>query len=152
MKTVITYGTFDLFHYGHIEILRRAKALAGEAGRLIVAVSTDDFNAVKGKTSHQPFEKRRENVADFRFVDEVIPEENWDQKKTDIAKYGVDVFVMGDDWAGKFDELKDFCDVVYLSRTADISSTEIRTLLEKRRLEHPEESGVIDEIEEEIDV
>lgn len=129
MKTVITYGTFDLLHYGHIEILRRAKELAGEAGRLIVAVSTDEFNAIKGKHSHMPFEKRKELVAAIRYADEVIPENDWEQKRNDITEHNVDIFVMGNDWEGKFDELKDLCDVVYLERTPTISSTLLRAAL-----------------------
>lgn len=126
-KTVITYGTFDLFHVGHLRLLKRAKALAGEDGRLIVAVSTDTFNwDSKQKKSTIPYEARAEIVAAIRYVDAVIPEESWQQKRTDIPKYGVDVFLMGDDWVGKFDDLKDLCDVVYLPRTEGISSTQIR--------------------------
>lgn len=125
MKTVITYGTFDLLHYGHIELLRRAKELA-DGGKLIVAVSTDEFNAIKGKKSHMPFEKRSELVKALRYVDEIVPEENWDQKRIDVKKHKVDLFVMGDDWRGKFDELKALCEVVYLPRTEMISSTLLR--------------------------
>lgn len=128
MKTVITYGTFDLLHYGHIEILRRAKELA-DGGKLIVGVSTDEFNAVKGKKSHMSYEKRKELVEAIRYVDLVIPENNWEQKREDVQKYNVDVFVMGNDWEGKFDELKEFCEVVYLPRTRTISSTELRKLI-----------------------
>lgn len=128
MKTVITYGTFDLLHYGHIEILRRAKELTG-GGKLIVAVSSDEFNAIKGKKSHMPFEKRKELVESIRYADEVIPEENWEQKKNDIRDHGVDIFVMGNDWEGKFDELKEFCEVVYLPRTPSISSTAIKRII-----------------------
>ncbi len=127
MKTVITYGTFDLFHIGHLRILERAKALAGEDGKLIVAVSTDRFNWVeKHKKSTIRDKDRMEIVAALRCVDMVIPEDNWEQKKTDVAKYNVDIFVMGDDWKGKFDFLKDQCEVVYLPRTPDVSSTEIK--------------------------
>lgn len=128
MKTVITYGTFDLLHYGHIEILRRAKELA-DGGKLIVAVSSDEFNALKGKKSHMPYEKRKELVEAIRYVDEVIPEENWEQKKIDIQRHAIDTFVMGNDWEGKFDELKEFCDVVYLERTPSISSTAIKKII-----------------------
>jgi glycerol-3-phosphate cytidylyltransferase len=128
VKTVITYGTFDLLHYGHIEILRRAKQLA-LGGDLIVAVSSDEFNAGKGKTSHLPFAKRKELVEAIRYVDVVIPEEHWEQKVTDIEKYAVDVFVMGDDWEGKFDDLRGLCDVVYLARTPSISSTAIKEIV-----------------------
>lgn len=128
MKTIITYGTFDLFHHGHIEILRRAKDLT-EGGRLIVAISSDEFNALKGKKSHHVYEKRKENVEAIRYVDLVIPENNWEQKKSDIQSNDVDVFVMGDDWNGKFDDLKEFCEVVYLPRTPSISSTAIKKIV-----------------------
>lgn len=128
MKTVITYGTFDLLHYGHIEILRRAKELA-QGGKLIVAISSDEFNAIKGKKAHMPFEKRKELVEAIRYADEVIAEENWEQKKDDIRKHNVDIFVMGNDWEGKFDELKDLCEVRYLPRTPSISSTALRKII-----------------------
>ncbi len=128
MKTVITYGTFDLLHHGHIEILRRAKELT-EGGRLIVAISSDEFNALKGKESHMPYDKRKELVEAIRYVDETIPEENWEQKKSDAEKHGVDIFVMGNDWEGKFDELKEICKVVYLERTPSISSTAIKKII-----------------------
>lgn len=128
MKTVITYGTFDLLHYGHIEILRRAKELA-EGGQLIVAISSDEFNAMKGKKSHQPYEKRKENVEAIRYVDTVIPENNWEQKRTDVTDHNVDIFTMGDDWKGKFDELSELCEVVYLSRTPSISSSAIKKII-----------------------
>lgn len=128
MKTVITYGTFDLLHYGHIELLRRAHELT-EGGKLIVGVSSDEFNAMKGKKSHLPYTKRKEMVEAFRYVDMVIAEENWEQKANDIQKYNVDIFVMGNDWTGKFDELKEFCDVVYLDRTPTISSTAIKNVI-----------------------
>lgn len=123
MKTVITYGTFDLFHFGHYRLLKRAKALGD---RLIVAVSTDEFNAIKGKKAFQSFEKRIEVVRSLPFVDMVIPEHNWEQKIEDIRKYNVDIFVMGDDWKGKFDYLKKYCEVIYLKRTPGISSTYLR--------------------------
>lgn len=128
MKTVITYGTFDLFHHGHIEILRRAYELS-ENGKLIVGISTDEFNTLKGKKSHMPYEKRKQMVESIRYVDRVIPEENWEQKSSDIKNYEVDVFVMGDDWRGKFDELSDLCEVTYLPRTPAISSTAIRKII-----------------------
>lgn len=128
MKTVITYGTFDLLHYGHIEILKRAKELA-EGGKLIVAISSDEFNAGKGKKSHMPYEQRKALVEAIRYVDEIIPETNWEQKKTDVTDHSVDIFVMGDDWKGKFDELKEFCEVVYLPRTPSISSTAIKKII-----------------------
>ncbi len=123
MKKVITYGTFDLFHIGHLNILRRAKALGDY---LVVAVSTDEFNALKGKICTYPYQQRSEIVKAIKFVDEVIPENNWEQKITDIRSNGIDIFVMGDDWTGKFDFLKEFCEVVYLPRTEGISTTEIK--------------------------
>ena len=127
MKTVITYGTFDLFHIGHLRLLERAKALAGEDGKLIVAVSTDRFNWVeKHKKCVIPDSQRMAIVGALRCVDMVIPEDNWEQKKTDIAKYNVDIFVMGNDWTGKFDFLKEQCEVVYLPRTPNVSSTDIK--------------------------
>lgn len=123
MKTIITYGTFDLFHIGHVNLLSRAKALGD---RLIVAVSTDEFNQQKGKTTLVPFEHRAAVVASCRYVDLVIAESSWAQKVTDIQKYAVDIFVIGDDWQGKFDELKAFCEVQYLPRTRNISSSSIK--------------------------
>lgn len=128
MKTVLTYGTFDLLHYGHIEILRRAKELT-QGGKLIVAISSDEFNALKGKKAHMPFEKRKELVESIRYVDQVIAEDTWEQKKEDIKKYNVDIFVMGNDWEGKFDELKELCDVHYLPRTPSVSSTALRKII-----------------------
>lgn len=130
MKRVITYGTFDLLHYGHINLLRRAKALGDY---LIVALSTDEFNwNSKGKKSYFTYEERKAMLEAIRYVDMVIPEENWEQKKTDVAKYEVDIFTMGDDWEGKFDFLKDQCEVVYLPRTPEISSTQIKQDLGKK--------------------
>lgn len=128
MKTVITYGTFDLLHYGHIELMRRAKELA-EGGQLIVAVSSNEFNAIKGKTTRMSFAKRKELVSAVRYVDKVIAEESWDQKKDDIKKYSVDLFVMGNDWEGKFDELKELCEIVYLQRTPSIASSAIKKVI-----------------------
>lgn len=127
MKTVITYGTYDLLHYGHIEMLRRAKELA-EGGKLIVAVSTDELNwEYKQKRAYQPYEKRKENVESLRFVDMVIPESEWEtQKLSDVKKYNVDIFTIGDDWEGEFDFLKEHCEVKYLPRTKTISSTLLR--------------------------
>lgn len=129
MKRVITYGTFDLLHYGHIEILRRSKELAGEDGELIVAVSTDEFNNIKGKQSHMPYRKRRELVGAIKYVDKVIPERDWGQKIHDIQTHRVDIFVMGDDWKGKFDDLNKLCKVIYLPRTPSISSTTLRHVI-----------------------
>ena len=129
MKKIITYGTFDLLHYGHINLLKRAKALGDY---LIVALSTDEFNwNQKQKKCYFSYEKRKQLLEAVRYVDLVIPEESWDQKKTDVKEYHVDTFVMGDDWKGKFDFLKDSCDeVVYLPRTPEISTTQIKKDLE----------------------
>jgi glycerol-3-phosphate cytidylyltransferase len=124
MKRVITYGTFDLLHYGHINLLKRAKELGDY---LIVAVSTDEFNwNEKQKKSYYTYEQRKAMVEAIRYVDLVIPENNWGQKRTDIHDYNVDVFVIGDDWKGKFDYLKEYCEVVYLPRTPEISTTQIK--------------------------
>ena len=130
MKRVITYGTFDLLHYGHINLLRRAKA---QGDYLIVALSTDEFNwDMKGKKSYFTYEERKAMLEAIRYVDLVVPEDNWEQKKTDIGKYNVDVFVMGDDWEGKFDFLKEQCEVVYLARTPEISTTKIKSELNSK--------------------
>jgi|TARA_B110000090_G_scaffold98740_1_gene111170 glycerol-3-phosphate cytidylyltransferase len=126
-KTVLTYGTFDLLHYGHLEILKRASLLGN---KLIVGVSTDKFNEIKGKTCVLPYQKRKELIESLDYVDKVIPENNWDQKVTDIQGNNIDIFVIGDDWEGKFDELKDFCEVIYLPRTKGISSTKLRSILD----------------------
>ena len=123
MRTVITYGTFDLLHYGHINIIRRAKEFGDY---LIVGLSTDEFNIIKGKKCYFQYEERKQMLEAIKYVDMVIPEENWEQKPKDIEKYNVDVFVMGDDWEGKFDYLKEKCDVVYLPRTPEISTTKIK--------------------------
>ena len=123
MKKVITYGTFDLLHVGHIHILRRAKELGDY---LIVGISTDEFNKMKRKEAHYSFEDRKLILESIRYVDLVIPEYAWEQKVQDIQKYGVDLFVMGDDWKGKFDELKEHCEVIYLPRTEGISTTLIK--------------------------
>ncbi len=123
MKKILTYGTFDLFHYGHLRILQRAKALGDY---LIVAVSTDEFNHIKNKKSTYPYAERAAIVEAIKYVDQVIPENDWEQKIDDIIKHKIDIMVMGDDWRGKFDYLKDYCQVVYLERTPNISSTEIK--------------------------
>lgn len=124
--TVITYGTFDMFHYGHLKLLERCKSLGDY---LIVAVSTDEFNKVKGKISLFPYEHRKSIVEQIKYVDMVIPETSWEQKIEDVKKYNVDIFAIGDDWKGKFDFLKEYCEVVYLPRTPTISTTEFKTLL-----------------------
>ena len=126
MATVITYGTYDLFHIGHLKLLQRAKELAGPEGKLIVGVSTDRFNwEEKRKKSAIPYEQRAEIVGALKCVDMVIPEDDWDMKR-DILQYKVDIFTMGGDWEGKFDQLKEVCKVVYLPRTEGISSTELK--------------------------
>ncbi|ALA54021.1 glycerol-3-phosphate cytidylyltransferase [Shouchella clausii] len=131
MKKVITYGTFDLLHWGHINLLKRAKDLGDY---LIVAISSDEFNALKQKEAYHSFENRKMILEAIRYVDEVIPENTWEQKVEDVQKYDIDVFVMGDDWRGKFDFLKEYCEVVYLPRTAGISTTKIKTeLLEAKQ-------------------
>lgn len=125
MKRVITYGTFDLLHYGHINLLRRAKE---RGDYLIVGLSTDEFNSKeKGKKTYFSYEQRKMLLEALRYVDLVIPEENWEQKAKDIQLYHVDTFVMGNDWEGKFDFLKEYCEVVYLDRTPEISTTQIKT-------------------------
>lgn len=128
MKKVITYGTFDLFHYGHLKILERARSFGDY---LVVAVSSDEFNAIKGKKCTYPFEHRAEIVKAIRYVDEVIREDSWEQKIEDVKKHQIDVFVMGNDWQGKFDFLKNLCQVVYLDRTPNISTTEIKQAIQK---------------------
>jgi glycerol-3-phosphate cytidylyltransferase len=125
-KTIITYGTFDMFHIGHLRLLQRLKGMADE---LIVAISTDEFNRGKGKKVMIPYEQRAEIVANIKCVDKVIPEENWEQKVTDVQKYNVDIFAIGDDWEGEFDFLKEHCEVVYLERTKDISTTQLKKSL-----------------------
>jgi len=123
MTTVLTYGTFDLFHLGHVRLLKRLSSLGDQ---LVVGCSTDEFNAIKGKRCVMPFEQRCEILESCRFVDLVIPERTWEQKRDDILRLDVDIFGIGDDWTGKFDELKDVCKVVYLSRTEGVSTTELR--------------------------
>ena len=129
MKKVITYGTFDLLHYGHIQLLKRAKALGDY---LIVALSTDEFNwEQKKKKCYFSYEERKMLLESLRYVDLVIPEENWEQKVSDVQEFRVDTFVMGNDWEGKFDFLKEYCEVVYLPRTEGISTTKIKNDLHK---------------------
>ncbi|MBR1921176.1 MAG: glycerol-3-phosphate cytidylyltransferase [Kiritimatiellae bacterium] len=130
MRKVITYGTYDLLHWGHINLLRRARELGDY---LIVVLSTDEFNwNEKRKKCQFPYEKRKMMLEAVRYVDEVIPETCWEQKRRDVQENGVSVFVMGDDWKGKFDFLSDLCEVVYLPRTPDISTTQIKRELEGR--------------------
>ncbi|WP_319026077.1 glycerol-3-phosphate cytidylyltransferase [Pseudomonas putida] len=125
----MTYGTFDVLHAGHIHLLARARALGD---RLVVGLSTDEFNALKHKSSLLDYRNRRIVLEAVQYVDEVFPESTWEQKIEDVRRYGADVFVMGDDWAGQFDYLATACDVVYLPRTKDISSTLIRDELKRR--------------------
>lgn len=122
-RIILTYGTFDLFHPGHVQLLKRARELGS---RLIVGLSTDEFNAKKGKRSVMRYEDRKTVLESCRYVDEVFAEEDWSQKLTDARRLGVDVFVMGDDWAGKFDFMQEACSVVYLARTEGVSTTEIK--------------------------
>lgn len=130
MKKIITYGTFDLLHYGHINLLIRAKALGDY---LIVALSTDEFNwNSKAKKCYFSYEVRKQLLEAIRYVDLVIPEENWEQKINDIKEFRIDTFVMGDDWKGKFDFLKPYCDVVYLPKTPEISTSQIKEDLKEK--------------------
>ncbi|WP_458734191.1 adenylyltransferase/cytidyltransferase family protein [Zobellella taiwanensis] len=128
MKKIITYGTFDMFHIGHLNLLRNLKNMGDF---LIVGVSTDNFNKEKGKRTLIPFKQRAEIVASIKYVDLVIPESSWEQKENDIKKHSVDIFAMGNDWEGKFDHLKKFCDVIYLDRTKNISTTELKSSLKR---------------------
>ena len=133
MRKVITYGTYDLLHVGHINLLRRAKALGDY---LLVVLSTDEFNAVKHKTAYHSYEDRKLILEAIRYVDEVIPEYNWEQKISDVVNNQIDVFVMGDDWEGQFDFLKEYCEVVYLPRTEGIPTTKIKNELHLGKTEH----------------
>jgi glycerol-3-phosphate cytidylyltransferase len=134
MKRILTYGTFDLLHYGHIEILRRAKALGDY---LVVALSTDEFNESKGKVAYHSYETRKKMLEAIRYVDLVIPENCWEQKLNDVKEYHIDTVVMGSDWAGsdKFDYLKDYCEVVFLERTPGVSTTMIKNDLKLKAAE-----------------
>lgn len=123
MKKVITYGTFDLFHMGHLNIIKRAKALGDY---LVVAVSSDEFNAIKGKKAYHNDEERVAILEAIRYVDEVILENDWEQKVRDVKEHNIDLFVMGDDWNGQFDFLSEYCEVVYLPRTDGVSTTQIK--------------------------
>ena len=135
MRRVLTYGTYDLLHYGHIRLLKRAKALGDY---LIVAISTDEFNAIKGKKAYHNYETRREMLEAVRYVDLVIPENTWEQKIDDVKNYFVDVVVMGSDWEGseKFEVLRDYCEVVYLDRTEGVSTTKIKKELNLQEAEN----------------
>ena len=126
MKRVITYGTFDVLHYGHINLLKRAKELGDY---LIVGLSSDEFNLIKNKKSFYSYEERKNLLESIRYVDLIIPENNWEQKPSDIQEYKADIFVIGDDWKGKFDYLKKYCEVIYLPRTPEVSSTQTKEYL-----------------------
>ena len=123
MIKVITYGTFDLFHFGHLELLRRAKELGDQ---LVVAVSTDEFNRIKRKKCVYPYEHRFKIVEAIQYVDKVIPEKNWEQKRKDILSNKIQIFTIGDDWEGNFDELSDICKIVYIERTKGISTSNLK--------------------------
>lgn len=136
MSVVLTYGTFDLFHVGHVRLLARLRDLGD---RLVVGCSTDAFNSKKGKRTAMPFEQRVEILRACRFVDEVFAEEAWEQKRRDIALFGADIFAMGDDWSGRFDDLSDVVKVVYLPRTQEVSTTEIKQVVSAMHAEKVEE-------------
>ncbi len=125
-RLILTYGTYDLLHYGHLLLLRRARALGDS---LAVGLSSEEFNAIKGKRAAMSYEDRKALLLELRSVDQVFPEHNWEQKADDIQRLGASVLVMGDDWVGKFDHFNKYCDVKYLSRTPDISSTMLRKAL-----------------------
>lgn len=132
MKTILTYGTFDLFHIGHLRLIQRLSAMGD---RLIIGVSSDEFNASKGKKAVIPYADRAAIVAAIRGVDLVFAEDSWEQKVEDVQRYGVTCFAMGNDWVGKFDFLKPYCEVVYLARTEGVDSTRIRNQLIPRSAE-----------------
>jgi len=126
VKKIITYGTFDMFHIGHLKLLKRLSKMADE---LVVAVSTDEFNELKNKKVLIPYKQRAKIVSSVKYVTKVIPEKNWEQKIKDVKKYDIDIFAIGDDWEGEFDFLKEHCDVVYLKRTKNISTTKLKKSL-----------------------
>ncbi|WP_076011341.1 adenylyltransferase/cytidyltransferase family protein [Alteromonas abrolhosensis] len=126
MKTIITYGTFDLFHVGHVKLLKRLSQLGD---RLVIGLSSDDFNQIKGKQVVIPYEQRKEVLLACRYVDDVFAENSWEQKREDIIREKADIFAMGDDWSGHFDYLSEIVDVIYLSRTDNISTTDLKTVL-----------------------
>lgn len=135
MKRVLTYGTYDLLHYGHLNLFKRCKELGEE---LIVGISSDEFNEQKRKKSVLNFEERKNLVESIKFVDKVIKEDSWEQKIEDIKKFNIDIFVMGDDWKGKFDYLKQYCEVVYLPRTNGISTTLLKEVISNEIVEELE--------------
>jgi glycerol-3-phosphate cytidylyltransferase len=139
--TVLTYGTFDLFHVGHLNLLNRLRALGD---RLVVGCSTDEFNSLKGKKTIVPYDQRCAILKSLRVVDKVIPESSWEQKRSDILHEKVAIFGMGGDWVGRFDDLEEVCRVIYLPRTTDVSTTEIKDLVSAAQIERIAElkSGV----------
>lgn len=151
-RVVLTYGTFDLFHVGHLNLLQRLRALGD---RLVVGVSTDDFNAGKGKQTILPFEDRLRIVQNIKCVDHAFAERSWEQKVSDIREHGVSVFGMGSDWEGKFDGLRAHCEVVYLPRTEGVSSTSLKKLLQVLDRNHIDELrhalGIISAIVDQFD-
>ena len=126
MTTIVTYGTFDLYHVGHVRLLKRLRDMGD---RLVVGLSTDEFNQQKGKQVVIPYSDRREILLSCRYVDDVFEENSWEQKRADLVREQADIFAIGDDWAGKFDDLEDLVKVIYLPRTKDISTTELKTVL-----------------------
>ena len=142
MKTIITYGTFDMFHIGHLNLLKRLKAMGDE---LIVAISTDEFNMLKGKKTLIPYQQRADIVEAIKYVDKVIPEDNWEQKVTDVVNHNVSTFVIGDDWQGKFDFLKEYCEVEYLPRTEGVSTTMLKKSL--NAIQHISKSDLINALD-----
>ncbi len=142
-KVIITYGTFDLFHIGHLELLKRLSKLGDE---LIVAVSTDKFNEKKGKKTIIPYKQRAKIIKAIKYVDKVIPEKSWDQKVKDVKKHNIDVFAIGNDWEGKFDFLKEHCEVVYLQRTHGVSSTKLKKSLSSLSAINPDDIKMAFEI------
>jgi len=132
-KTIITYGTFDLFHVGHVRLLQRLRRLGD---RLVIGLSSEEFNAIKGKKTIISYSDRKEILESCRYVDKVFPENNWEQKRQDILREKADIFAMGDDWAGKFDDLRDICEVVYIPRTPDISTTDLKNYLASLKQEN----------------
>jgi glycerol-3-phosphate cytidylyltransferase len=126
MKTIVTYGTFDLFHVGHVRLLKRLKSLGD---KLLVGLSTDEFNQLKGKNVVITFADRKEILMACQYVDDVFPEQKWEQKRDDLIREKADIFAIGDDWSGKFDQLGDIVEVLYLPRTKDVSTTELKTVL-----------------------
>lgn len=140
MRKVITYGTFDLFHSGHVKLLARLRYLGDQ---LFVGLSTDEFNELKGKKTVYPYEQRKEILEACRYVDKVFPESSWEQKRDDIKREGASIFAMGDDWAGKFDDLSSIVQVYYLPRTPSISTTDIKSLIASEKQDKKQEALIL---------